>query len=306
MTFLLYGINDFVINQEIGKIIKKYNIVSDDIINYYETPIIKIIEDAQIISLFNDYKLIIVNDCTLFESNSKKEEINILENYLSKQNETAILLLIEKVEKVDERKKIFKILKENKCVIECNIINLNNLIVENLDGYGMSESVINNFINRVGNNPYNILNELEKLKTLKFSEKVIDDNDILFATKNIEENIFDLINYIINKDSENIMMLYNNLLLRNSEPIAILILIANQFRLMFQVKRLSYQGYSEKEIASILEIHPYRVKLAISKSKLYDEKLLLNYLENLADLDYGIKSGQIDINIGLELFLLGL
>ena len=39
---------------------------------------------------------------------------------------------------------------------------------------------------------------------------------------------------------------------------------------------------------------------------MYNEKIILDNLEKLANLDYDIKSGNIDKNIGLELFLLNL
>ena len=308
MNYLLYGTNDYVINLEIKKIIKKNNINTEDIINYNytETNIKNIIDDAYTMPLFNDNKIIIVNNCTLFESTSKKEETSVLEDYLNKTNENTILILIEQVEKLDERKKIFKILKDNKSIIECNTININNLVKEQLEDYKINSNTINKLIDRVGTNPYNLINEIEKLKLFKIKDKTITDDDIMFASKNIEDSLFDLIDYIINKNNEKIIELYHDLLLKNSEPIAILILISNQIRLMYQSKTLFYQGYSEKDIAATLEVHPYRVKLAIEKSRNYTNELLLKYLEDLAILDFEIKSGVKDADTGLELFLLGI
>ena len=48
------------------------------------------------------------------------------------------------------------------------------------------------------------------------------------------------------------------------------------------------------------------LKLAIEKSRNYTEELLLKYIEELADLDYEIKSGLKDADSGLELFLIGI
>ena len=100
--------------------------------------------------------------------------------------------------------------------------------------------------------------------------------------------------------------IYHNLLSRGSEPIAILVLIANQFRIILQSKLLYYKGYTEKDIASTLSIHPYRVKLAIQNSRNYSNELLIEYIDKLATLDYEIKSGEKDADTGLELFLLGI
>ncbi len=66
------------------------------------------------------------------------------------------------------------------------------------------------------------------------------------------------------------------------------------------------EGYKEIDIATKLAVHPYRVKLAWEKSRNYSDQILIDYLNKLADLDIGIKTGQIDKNIGLEMFFLKL
>ena len=75
---------------------------------------------------------------------------------------------------------------------------------------------------------------------------------------------------------------------------------------MYQVKQLYLNGYTENNIASILKIHPYRVKLAAQNSKKYDSDILLNYISKLANLDINIKNGKIDKKLGLELFIISL
>ncbi|MCI5835266.1 MAG: DNA polymerase III subunit delta [Firmicutes bacterium] len=308
MTYLLYGTNDYLINQEIEKLKEKNNITDNDVTryDYTETLIKDIIDDATLVPLFSNKKMIIVDNSTIFESTSKKEDTVVLEKYLSSTNDFTILIFIDKVDKLDERKKIYKLLKDNNSVIECNTLNINNLVKEKFESYKIDSSTITKFINRVGTNPYNLINEIEKLKIFKINEKVITDEDIKFASKNIEDNIFDLINYIVNKNSEKVIDIYHDLLSRGSEPIAILVLIANQFRIILQSKLLYYKGYTEKDIASTLSIHPYRVKLAIQNSRNYSNELLIEYIDKLATLDYEIKSGEKDADTGLELFLLGI
>jgi len=48
--------------------------------------------------------------------------------------------------------------------------------------------------------------------------------------------------------------------------------------LLTKAKELLKKGLSEKDIATTLKIHPYRVKLAIQNGKKYDSKLLLKYI----------------------------
>ncbi|MEG2232439.1 MAG: DNA polymerase III subunit delta [Bacilli bacterium] len=308
MIYLLYGINDFLINEELNKIIIKYKLNKDDICKYDLSlfSIKNIIDDALSLPLFNNKKIIIAENCTIFDTTGKKEDGAILEKYIENVNESTILIFIDKNEKLDERKKITKKIKEKYQCLECNKINIYQVAKELFEDYIISPSTLNKLINRVGSNLYNLKNEIEKLKIFKINDKIINDEDILFTCKTIDDNIFNFIDYIVLKNSEKVLEIYNEMIKKNVEPIMMIVMIANQFRLLYQVKELYTKNNSLEKIASILEIHPYRVKLAFEKSKNYSANLLLEYLEKLADLDVSIKSGNIEPDIGLELFLLGI
>ena len=63
-------------------------------------------------------------------------------------------------------------------------------------------------------------------------------------------------------------------------------------------------GYSEDMISSILKVHKYPVHLALLTASKYNREILLKYLSDLADLDIGIKTGKLDKDNALELFIL--
>ena len=81
-------------------------------------------------------------------------------------------------------------------------------------------------------------------------------------------------------------------------------LISSQFRFLLQVKTLYNKNKSNDEIAKLLEVHPYRVKLAINNCYYYSKETLENYLLKLFELDKKIKLGLIDKNIFFQLFIL--
>ena len=117
-------------------------------------------------------------------------------------------------------------------------------------------------------------------------------------------DIFKLLDYIVQNDKNKALEIYYEMLKMNEEPIKIIIMLSNQFRIMYQSKELLKKGYSEKDIASTLKIHPYRVKLALQNGRKYTSSLLLKYLSELADMDMNIKTGKIDKSSALELFIL--
>lgn len=312
MIYLFYGIEDYLIQKEIDNIKQKYNIEEISISRYdlINTNIEKIIEDCEMNSMFTDKKVIIVNNSYIFTGQSKKGQIEqnleALEKYINNPNIDTLLIFISDSEKLDERKKIVKLIKQKGIVKEFNTTtNINSIVKSFFNDYKISDSSITKLINRVGNNLPLLEEEAEKLKLYKDDTKEINDEDILKITnKNVDLDIFKLIDNIIMKNKKVAIETYNEMIKYGEEPIKILIMIASQIRLMYQTKLFYKKGYTEKDSASLLGIHPYRVKLATEKGRKYTESDLLMYLDNLADLDSKIKQSNVDKKMAIELFIL--
>lgn len=306
MIYLLFGTLDALINDYINKIIKKENIDDINISKYNEDDLISnIIEDASTISLFDDKKLIIVNNELLFSS-KKSIDTTELEKYIENYNPNTILIFTVFSDTVDSRRKLYKLIKEKGKIEEFNkITNINSYVRKLFNGYNINYNTINLFIKRVGNDLNSLSNEAEKIKIYKIDDKIITDNDIINCThEKIDINIFKFIDNIINKNKKESITTYKEMLKVGEEPIKIIVMLANQFRLMYQAKVLTSKGYTEEDIANLLHSKKYPVHLAIQKGYRYTSDILLNHLEELADLDIKIKSGEIDKNLALELFLL--
>lgn len=305
MVYLLYGTKEFQINEEIKKICKNIDEMNISRYDLNNDLLSLAIEDAQTLSLFGDKKVIIVDNADMFTGATSKDS-ELVQKYLDNINENTTLIFIVHNDKLDTRKKITKLIKEKGKVLEYNDeLDTVSLVRKLFKGYNIDYKTINLFIDRIGNNPLIIQNEINKIKIYKGNNKNITDEDILNLTiKLIEIDIFKLIDYIVKKDKEKALELYYEMLKMNEEPIKIVVILANQFRIIYQAKELFKKGYSEKDIASILKIHPYRVKLAIQNGRNYTSKTLLKYLNDLANIDIGIKTGTLNKDLALELFIL--
>lgn len=306
MIYLLYGSLDALITDYINKIIIKESIDDINISKYNSDDLLSnIIEDASTISLFDDKKLIIVENELLFSS-KKTIDTTDLENYVSNYNPNTILIFVVKSDTIDSRRKLYKLIKEKGKIEEFNkITNINSYVEKLFDGYNISYNTTNLFIKRVGADLNNLSNEAEKIKIYKIDDKIITDKDIIDCThEKIDINIFKFIDNIINKNKKESITTYKEMIKVGEEPIKIIVMLANQFRLMYQVKLLTSKGYTEDDITSLLHSKKYPVHLAIQKGYRYSSDILLKHLEELADLDIKIKSGEIDKNLALELFLL--
>ena len=305
MVYLFYGLKEYRINEHIKKLCKDIDEININKYDLNNTNIKDILEDAKTISMFGDKKIVIIDNALMFSGSSSLDSEEV-ENYLNNINENTILIFIIHNEKIDSRKKICKLINKVGKVIEYNEEeNPISLAKSLLKDYDIDSNILNFLINRVGNNPLIIKKEIEKIKIYKDEDKKITKEDILNLTvKKVEVDIFKLIDSIVKKDKENALEIYNEMLKINEEPLKIIIILANQFRIMYQSKELLKKGYTEKDIASILKIHPYRVKLAIQNGRSYSSKTLLKYLNDLADIDIGIKTGKLNKDLALELFIL--
>ena len=312
MNYLIYGLESFFIDKEIKKIIEKEKVDELAISRYdLENDLIdNILEDAETISLFDDKKIIIVDNAYIFTrkpvKNTLEQNLDLLINYLNNSNPNTIIIFNIEYEKIDSVKKITKLIKAKGFVKEFNKNNnLNSVVKDLFEDYKIDNSSINFLIDRVGNNLLILEQEITKLKNYKLEDKIINKSDIeTLVHKNIVLDIFKLIDFIVNKNKEKAMEIYYEMIKMNEEPIKIIVILSNQFRLMLQAKELYKKGYTGDNIATKLGIHPYRIKLALTNSNKYSTDILIDYLDKLATLDIEIKQGKVDKYFGLEMFML--
>ena len=309
-TYLIYG-NDYgLIKREIDKIISgitdvvKYDLLLDNVS--------EVIEEASCMSLFGDKKVVIGENALFLTgtNTSVNHDIDYLTSYVNAGNHDNIVILTVMQDKLDERKKIVKLLKKNVTVIHKDMIDTKDLpkfiINEFLDsGYKIDYKTASYFVDYVGKNVDILLSEINKMIIYKDTDKEIFIEDILnISSKGFNDNVFDLSDAIMKKDFKKIFSCYNDLMILKEEPIKIIALLASQFTLVYQSKLLAKEGFMSKDIASTLKVHPYRVKLALETN--YPDFELKDILKKLHNLDYEIKTGKVDKAVGLENFLLHL
>lgn len=313
-NFLIYGNDEFLIKNNIKKIIKTQGNTDSNIIYYNleEDTLDSVLEELNTFDLFDNQKIVICENTIFLSSECKKDTYNLepLIEYLTKAKSDNIFIMSINGN-IDERKKIVKEIKKLCNVIKCD--KLKDYEIEDtiskkfrLKGYSIKNPKL--ILDRVGNDLQIINNEIEKLMMYKIDDKVITDEDIInLVCEKIDDNIFNLIDAVTKKDIKRSFELYNGLTTYyGEEPTKIIVMISAQFRLILQCKILSSENLSESEIASYLKIHPYRVKLALEKARNIEYKTLTKYLTDLSNLDIEIKSGKKDKNVGLELFLLNM
>ena len=307
MNYLLYGLESYQITNRIKELQKKYKIEDINCIKYsFDNNIKEIIDDASTLSLFSDKKMIVVDNANIFDS--KLNNLDYLESYFHNPNPDTILILTLNIEKVDTRRKVYKAFDEKGIVESFNTkFNAYKYVSDLLSDYTITNPTIQLLIKRVGSDPLILKNEIEKLIIYKDNDKIITDQDIInICSYYIDINIFNFMDNIINKKKKEALITYQELLKTGEEPIKIVVMLANNYRLMYQACNLQKLGYTEKDMMQITGKSAYPIKLAIQKGYKYDNKVLINIIDELADLDYQMKTSEVDKKLALELFILKL
>lgn len=279
-----------------------------------EVPVGVALDDAESVPFFGDKRLVIMDRPNFFTAEKSKQKIDHdlvwLENYLKNPPDFTILAFFAPYEKLDERKKITKLLKKTATVIEVNTLSekeVRHFLKDTIanEGYTMTPEAFELFIQLTDAKLSTAMSELPKLLLFSSDTKQITKsavNDLV--AKSLEQNIFALVEYVLKRQTANALSLYQDLLLQKEDPIKINAILMTQFRLLLQVKFLEKKGYQQGDSVGMLKVHPYRVKLAIQQARKFSEKVLVSAFEGLVDAEYRLKTGQGDKEMQFELFIL--
>ncbi|SOC38525.1 DNA polymerase III subunit delta [Salinicoccus kekensis] len=313
---VIYGTNAIRIEEKAGQLAKEYLDEVDEFslvsLNYRETSVESIIEEAQTLPFLSDRKAIILNDAFLLTGAKVKSDVehnmDLFLDYIKNKNDDTLLIFKVFNEQLDKRKKITKlILKEGavtevKEMTEPEIKDFIRSQVED-EGMGIDEQALGMFLERTGISYGNVRSELGKL--LLYADGRITESDVAeVVSVSMEQNIFQLTEHVLNGRKEAAVHLVRQLILQKNEPIQLLHLIISQFRLLYQVKLLANEGFAQDYIAKHLKVHPYRVKLALREARKHRQDKLEEKMVMCRNMDYKFKSSYLDRETLFELFIL--
>ncbi|NIK77363.1 DNA polymerase-3 subunit delta [Paenibacillus castaneae] len=282
-----------------------------------ETSIDEAVLEAETLPFFGERKLILVRDATVFAAGGKEggkieHRPDKLLQYMENPSETSIIVFAVHAEKLDERRKLVKALKERHSLVafpELDAAQLKHWIIKRAaeQSRALTGEAAELLLTRTGANMQQLAQEVDKLCLHAGAGGTIDvETTAMLTSATVEEDVFALVDAIAELQIDRAIRLYRELLIRREEPIKIAALIARQLRIMLQIKELEQHRYSPQQMAGQLGLHPYAVKLAAEKSRKFQVARLGKLLASLADLDYQMKTGAIEKSLGLELYLLSL
>lgn len=304
---IFYGLDNFLINQAVNDYLKKQNLLDQEAIitTYYlaqdnlEVIIANVLQQISSSDLFNQKKVLIINDYDLLLNNNLKlwtmfnQQINnflnqdiiiilkFLTNNLSQTiwNSQANVFLIKSYQKEQLRKWVIKKAKTYQ-------INL-------------SQELIAIFINKFPNSLNIINNELKAIANLnrEIDQEIIEK----FASKYFVKNPYQLINFWLMKDYQIFWWQYRNFWEKiNYDKGSLFNILIYQLELMRNIKLLLTKNYSYQQIMTKLNISQIQIN---SLLKLQLELKTINLLLVKGhEVDFQIKTGKIAKNLAFDLF----
>ena len=309
MNSYLLESNDFLsIKLEREKIIKDLGFL-DVNVNFYDLEEVLLetaLEDLDTYGLFSERKVIVIQNIQEIKYDDFKNDFDHLIRYIDNPNPDYLLFIEAK--KLNGNSKITKELKK-KCKYKSISINSKDYIKNCFDGFKIDSSTISFLDDYCLGDLTKISSECEKLKNYKWDEKVITKNDIEeLVVKKLGDSrdlTFDFSRSLAMRDIKSSLEKYRELLSYQLEPFSIIGLLSSQMRIIYQVKLLENDRLSDKEIARILEEKSdYRIKKTRELTRLYSEEELLLNMQKLADIDYKLKTSNVDANHLIELFII--
>jgi DNA polymerase III, delta subunit len=279
-----------------------------------QTPLAAVLDDAETAPFLAPVKVVIAEEARFFtgarDKSAADHDIDRLSEYLLHPAEHTVLIFTVQADKLDERKKIVKTLRDQNAVVDCPTPGAGDLHAwmhrqaEEL-GFRIEQEAVEYVLLNTGPNLQFLRRELEKLAVFAGeSGTVTKDDAAQVAVRSVEQNVFEMIDEMVAGRTGRAAAMLNELIRQREEPVKIVALLARQFRLILQAKELSERGFSAQEMAAQIGVPPFVAKRVVQQAARYSFAQLSAMLERLAELDYRMKTGKVDKRLGLELLLL--
>lgn len=319
-VYAIIGEEAYFIDETVRKIqtsLSQQDETETMIFDLNEVPVDEALNEADTIPFFSERKLVLVKNATIFKATDKAKgkekivhDVERVARFLADPPPFTVTVFIAPYEKLDERKKITKLLKQHATIIEAKTPGERDLSVwiqAQVGNYSKSitDEAVALLTVMVGANMLQLQMEIAKLCLyLGDDHEITADlvNDLV--AKTLEQDAFKMLNAYFAGDAAQALEVYHDLLQQKQEPIMLVGLLASTIRTMNSAFYLQKKGYHQQQIAKQLKVHPYRVKLLLEQRERPQEQRLLQALYDLANVDYALKTTSGNRDRFLELFLL--
>ncbi|HBB37381.1 MAG TPA: DNA polymerase III subunit delta [Candidatus Moranbacteria bacterium] len=261
--------------------------------------------------LFSNKKLAIVKN--ILQNKTAAQDLELLD-FLKKADKGEIkdlTLVFWEKERIDKKLKLAKFLLEKTKKQEFGLLDgskLTNWIIGEIRAIGedkvsISPKVTEKLSIFVGNNLSLLSKEIEKLVGYRSKGEISEEDINLLVKSKIDTDIFKTIDSLARQDKKTAAGLLHNHLSAGEDPFYLLSMYFYQFRNLLKVKALAEKNVSEREIAQKLKLHPFVARKSLEQGRNFSLDQLKKLYKDLCEIDFGAKTGKIEIELALDKFI---
>lgn len=310
-------------NKAISKLKNKYVSESLEALNYIvidgkESNFDDIVNACETLPFMAEKKIVIVRDISRILENSSENMGKEIGVYVEKLDDYLCLIIMDRSNNLKKTSSIYRRIKKLNGVVDFSTLkgrDLNWWVSENFKKHGkkITGGNISYFISKSAYSDYgssktlyDLENELLKVAGYSRENQVTKEDIDIVLTKTLDTNIFNLLNNINRKNSEEALRIFNEMHMSNEPIPRIQYMITRQIRLMLMYKLYKSRGYGEKQCQMKMQISSFEFKKLSSQSAGFTEESLTKSLNKILEIDVKQKTSSQDEKLALEILIVNL
>lgn len=322
--YFLIGVERYLISQYRDKLVKALAGEDDGINCKFYTGVMpdvnELIGFLDTVPFFAPRRVAVVEDTGIFKSSD-----STLAAYLPELPETSYIIFVESFkgsrDKRDEKKdkyektllnksnKLYKTVQSLGRIVEFNRMSrdiLDRWLVKRFKDAGLSikRNAMELLYEYAGDDMSLLYSESEKLICYRLGHSTIEEDDVrAICTRNIGNDVFEMVSAIAVKNRKKALKLYYDLLELKEKPMDILRRIVTEFNRLMTVKSLKADGLGTEEIGSVIGLPKFVVNKYINVSSRFTHEYLKQAVTDCIDTETLFKQGRMNDIIGVELII---
>ncbi len=304
MIIFLYGPDNYRLREKLKDIVEQYKKSHKSGLN------LKFLDGAKLdyqdfkekfqqTPMFKEKKLVVLKDIL---GNREFKKL-FLENYQKFAKSDDIIVFCEEKE-VSTKNPLAKLLLKEAKTQDFPLLNgvkLKNWIRKEFEKYSLKtdDRIVEKLSNYVGNDLWQLANEIKKLAAYKKRGKVSNRDIDLLVKPKIEPDIFKTVDAIAQRDKKTALALIHQHLEKGDNPVYLLYMINYQFRNIMAVKDLLERGKSPGQA----KLHPFVVRKSRELAQKFTLDELKKIYQKIFKADFNIKTGKLEPEAALDLLI---
>lgn len=319
--YIMFGFNESLIKENIKNISKKQLDINFFDLNYVQFDGItakgdEIINACETLPFMDSKRIVVVYRAVFLEDDGKQQGVSAedtfkkISSYIDKVPEHCTLILYYVFdEKRDKASKKVKGLEKKCTVVEFK--QLKNVALQKKvkllfdeRNQPIEKAELSLFCSGLDNNMDIIINEVEKLCCYALGRPITKEDIFLLAPPKSDSDIFNLVDYVSQKNTKVALDILNELLFRGEKFPVILSMIERQFKIILGLKLGEKKGKNIEILSKELRLNPYIAEKMLAQSKKFTEEKLMKVLGHCLESERILKSSSVDVKTELEKLLI--